>query len=599
MAYDNDVVSTESTERQPEAGSVVHTDVLVVGAGPAGLTAAAFLAEYGVNAITVTKYPSTAHTPRAHITNQRTVEVMRDLGIEDRVREIAMPAEQMGTNVWATSFAGVELARMMTWGEGQDRRSDYESASPCEMCNAPQTALEPVILAAAQERKADIRFGTEVVDITQDDERVRARVRRREDGVEYDIEARYAIGADGANSTVARTLGFEMEGAAAIGSAFTVWIEADLSRFVEHRPGALFWVAPPGTNILWSPWTTVVPHTEWNALFLMHDMLPADTSDEAVADLIRAGIGDSSVEFKIKDIGKWDINHVVAEQYRKGRVFLVGDAAHRHPPSNGLGSNTSIQDSYNLAWKLALVLRGDAGPALLDTYHEERKPVGRQVIDRAIKSIGDMDPLSEALGLAPGQTAEQGWAAVDGLFAADGAGAARRAALLEALDKVNWQLNCHGVELGQRYTSGAVLDDGTPFPEYTRDPELYYHPTTHPGAHLPHVWLQHGEKEVSTLDLVGRGSFTVLTGVGGAEWTEAAAVVSRETGIEIETRTIGMRADYDDVLGEWTKIREIDDDGCLLVRPDRHVAWRSRGSAGDPVGTLRDVVTFVLGRAAQ
>ncbi|MFE1980158.1 FAD-dependent monooxygenase [Streptomyces mirabilis] len=582
-------------KQAPQAGDVVHTDVLVVGAGPAGLTAAAFLAEYGVDAITVTKYPSTAPTPRAHITNQRTVEVLRDLGIEDRVREIAMPAALMGTNVWATSFAGVELARMMTWGEGLDRRSEYAAASPCDMCNAPQNVLEPVILAAARERTADIRFNTELIDIKQDDEEVRATLRRRDDGAEYTVEARYVIGADGGNSTVARVLDFAMEGEAGIGSAFTVWIEADLTRFAKHRPGALFWVSPPGTNVLWSPWTTIVPHTEWMALFLMHDLLPADTSDEAVAEIIRAGIGDPDVEFKIKHIGQWQVNHLVAERYRKGRVFLAGDAAHRHPPSNGLGSNTSIQDSYNLAWKLALVLRGDAGEELLDSYHDERKPVGRQVIDRAIKSLAQLQPLSETIGLAYGQTPEQGWAIVDELFAPGEAGAARRAKLLDAVQLVNYQLNAHGVELGQRYTSTAVADDGTPFPEYTRDPELHYHPTTHPGAHLPHVWLQHGTEYISTLDLVGHGRFTVLTGVDGAAWTEAAAAVSRETGLTIEARTIGMRAEYDDVLGEWTRIREFDDDGCLLVRPDRHVAWRSRHSVDDPVETLRGVLASVLG----
>ncbi|MFF4116197.1 FAD-dependent monooxygenase [Streptomyces sp. NPDC001714] len=585
-------------KQAPKTGDVVHTDVLVVGAGPAGLTAAAFLAEYGVDAITVTKYPSTAPTPRAHITNQRTVEVLRDLGIEDRVREIAMPADLMGTNVWATSFAGVELARMMTWGQGLDRRSEYAAASPCDMCNAPQNVLEPVILDAARERKADIRFNTELIDIKQDDEQVRATLRRRDDGAEYTVEARYVIGADGGNSTVARVLDFAMEGEAGIGSAFTVWIEADLTRFAKHRPGALFWVSPPGTNVLWSPWTTIVPHTEWMALFLMHDLLPADTSDEAVAEIVRAGIGDPDVEFKIKHIGQWQVNHVVAERYRKGRVFLAGDAAHRHPPSNGLGSNTSIQDSYNLAWKLALVLRGDAGEELLDSYHDERKPVGRQVIDRAIKSLAELQPLSETIGLAYGQTPEQGWAIIDELFAPGEAGAARRAKLLDAVQLVNYQLNAHGVELGQRYTSTAVADDGTPFPEYTRDPELHYHPTTHPGAHLPHVWLQHGTERVSTLDLVGHGRFTVLTGVDGAAWTEAAAAVSRETGLTIEARTIGMRAEYDDVLGEWTRIREFDDDGCLLVRPDRHVAWRSRNSVDDPVETLRGVLASVLGTPA-
>ncbi|GAA4025252.1 FAD-dependent monooxygenase [Streptomyces plumbiresistens] len=574
----------------------MHTDVLVVGAGPAGLTAAAFLAEHGVDAITVTKYPGTAPTPRAHITNQRTVEVFRDLGLEDQVREIAMPAELMGTNVWATSFAGVELARMMTWGRGRDRQGDYDSASPSQMCNAPQNALEPVILASAQEREADIRFGTELVDIVQDDDGVRATLQRGEDGTTYVVEAKYAIGADGANSTVASCLGFDMEGTAGLGSAFTVWIEADLSQYVSHRPGALFWVAPPGTNVLWSAWTAVVPSNEWNALFLMHEFLPADASDETVAELVRAGIGDPEIEFRIKHIGQWQINQQVSAQYRKGRVFLAGDAAHRHPPANGLGSNTSIQDSFNLAWKLAYVLKGLAAPELLDTYHDERKPVGRQVIDRAIKSLQEMEPLAQALGLRPGQTAADGWANIDELFSPTEVGAARRAQVRKAVRLVDHQLNCHGVELGQRYTSRAVVDDGTPWPAYTRDPELYYHPTTHAGAYLPHVWLQHGTEYVSTLDLVGHGRFTVLTGVGGQAWDDAASALSAETGLEIVTRTIGMRAEFDDALGEWAEIREIDDEGCLLVRPDRHIAWRSRGLADDPLGTLRTVLVSLLGR---
>lgn len=576
--------------------NTIETDVLVVGAGPAGLTTAALLAEYGVDAITVTKFPSTAHSPRGHITNQRTMEIFRELGIEGEIGEVAIPQDRMGVNVWATSFAGTELARMATWGTGADRQGDYEAASPSQICNISQHVLEPLILSASVDRAADIRFGHEVISLEQDEEKVHATVQIRETGERYQVEANYVIGCDGARSTVADSFGFEMDGESAIGHAFSVWIEADLSQYVAHRPGALFWVSPPGTDILFSPWTVVVPNTEWMALFLLRDFVEPDIREEAVLELVRASIGDPAIDVKIKNISPWQINHVVAREYRKGRALLAGDAAHRHPPANGLGTNTSVQDAYNLAWKLAMVLRGTAGPELLDTYSAERQPVGRQVVDRAIRSLGELTPLADALGLTTTHSAEERWDNYTELFSGTSIGADRRDKLLDAVELVNWQLNCHGVELGQRYASTSVVGDGSTAPEPTRDPELYYQPTTYPGAYLPHVWLAHETTYRSTLDLTGNGRFTLLTGVDPAEWTDAAGKVGAAYGVDIAVIPIGMRADYDDVLGEWTRIRGFDESGCLLVRPDRHIAWRSPTGVEDPQSILSSVLSAVLSR---
>lgn len=576
----------------------VETDVLIVGAGPCGLTAAALLAKYGIKAITLTRHSGVAHTPRAHITNQRTMEVFRDLGFEDRVRAIAMPQEQMGTNVWATSFAGRELARMMSWGAGNDRQCDYRAASPSEMCNAPQVDLEPILHDEARLLGADVRFRTELLRISQDEAGVEALVKEGTTGTEYVIRARYVFAADGARSTVVEQLGFPLHTGSRLGSLFTVWLEADLSKYVQHRSGALFWVVPPGSNVWFSAWTCTRPWGEWNALFSQHPGVPPNASEEAIAALVRASIGDPEVPFRIKRIDTWTINHVVATEYRKGRVLIGGDAAHRHPPANGLGSNTSVQDAWNVAWKLAFVLKGLAGEALLDTYGQERQPIGKQVVDRAIKSIADLQPLAAAIGLRPGQSAEAGWKNLDELFGDSDAGERRRKAMLDALERVNYQLNTNGVELGQRYATGALVDDGTPFPPYTRDPELYYHPTTHPGASLPHVWLQHGTRYVSTLDLVGHGRFTLLVGIRGKAWIDAARTVSEALGVEVVPVSIGLRQPYDDVLGEWTRRREVTDSGCILVRPDRFVAWRSAGAVEDPVAALRGALSTVLSRAA-
>lgn len=576
--------------------SVFDTDVLVVGAGPAGLTATALLADYGIDAVTITKYASTANSPRAHITNQRTMEVFRDLGFEDRVREVAVPNELMGNNVWATSFAGRELARLMTWGSGVGRKAEYEAASPSAMCNIPQHILEPVILEAAEKRGADIRFSTELIGIRQDADSVHALVRERDTGTEHEIRARYAIGADGGRSTVAEQLGFEFDGESALGCAANVWLEADLTRYTEHRPGTLYWMCQPGTDYWVGSGTFICvrPWTEWVMLF-MYDPSEGepDLSEEAVRDRARTLIGDPSVDIRIKAVSEWQINHLVSRRYRDGRVFLAGDAAHRHPPANGLGTNTSIQDSYNLAWKLALVLRGGAGEGLLDTYHEERQPVGKQVVDRAMKSVHDMRPISEALGFSAGQSSADGWRSLDELFSDTRTGRTRRDELRSAVELQNYQFNAHGVELGQRYSSSAIITESRA-PDRERDAELHYQPTTVPGAYLPHVWLQHGDQRLSTLDIVGRGRFTLLTGIGGRPWMDAAEKIAAELGIEVSARQLGLRCEYDDVLGEWTRLREIDDAGCLLVRPDRHVAWRSADSVADPVSALRQALTRTL-----
>lgn len=582
---------------------VIEVPVLVVGAGPAGLSATALLASYGVRTLTITRFAGTANSPRAHITNQRTVEVFRDLGIEDRLRSIATPNELMSNNVWATSFAGMEIARLQTWGTSPERKADYELASPSQMCNAPQHLLEPVLLGSARERGAQFLFNTELLEISQDAGHVTALLRDRLTDERFTVRAQYAIGADGGNSTVAAQCGFEMEGQMGLGAAVNCWLEVDLTKYTAHRPGVLYWMNQPGNNY-WvgsGTWICVRPWTEWVLLFMYN---PADgepdLSDEAVIARARATIGDDSLPIKVKSANKWQINHVAAKQMRRGRVFLAGDAAHRHPPANGLGTNTSIQDGFNLAWKLAAVLRGDAGDALLDSYCEERQPVVRAVVDRAMQSVRDMLPISDALGFQPGQSEQEGWANLDELFSDSGRGRERREALRRAVALQNYQFNAHGVELGQVYTSGAVVGDGSVRPVAERDAELYHQPTTFPGASLPHAWLEKDRARVSTLDLAGKGRFTLLTGAGGQVWRDAAAAVKAALDIDVKVVSIGgPGCDAQDVYGRWQAVSGIADNGCVLVRPDRHVAWRQQQAGAHATGDLVNALSRVLGRDVE
>lgn len=556
----------------------IEVPVLIVGAGPTGLTATCLLRQQGIETLTITRYPGTANSPRAHITNQRTMEVFRDLGIEDRVRAAATPNELMGSNVWATSFAGTEIARLETWGSGVERRSDYDRASPSAMCNIPQHIMEPILLDAARERGANFLFNTELLSMEQDEGAVRALMRDRISGEEFTVVSQYAIGGDGDNSVVCKSIGFPVEGQMGLGAAINVWLEADLTKYTAHRPGTLYWMTQPG-NDYWvgsGTWICVRPFTEWVLLF-MYDPAAGepDLSEAALMERARSTIGDPEVALKIKAVSKWTINQVCAKTMNKGRVLIAGNAAHRHPPANGLGTNTCVQDGFNLAWKLALVLQGKAGPALLDTYTHERQPVGEQVVKRAMKSVRDMLPISRALGFEAGQDEAAGWANVEELFSNTPRGRQRREALSEAVELQNYQFNCHGVELGQVYESAAVVPDGTVRPWPTRDPELYHQPMTFPGASLPHAWLQRGRERLSTLDLVGKGRFTLLTGVGGEAWRSAAARVAEQLGLDLDVVSIGgPNCDAQDVYGHWANLSAIGDSGGLLVRPDRHVAWR-------------------------
>jgi len=296
----------------------------------------------------------------------------------------------------------------------------------------------------------------------------------------------------------------------------------------------------------------------------------------------------------------WTVNNMYARENFRGRVFCMGDAVHRHPPSNGLGSNTSIQDAYNLAWKLALVLKGKAAPSLLDSYNAERSPVAKQIVTRANQSIAEFGPIFEALGLTSTKDPEQMKTNMAKLRESTAEAEKQRDALRQAIAFKSYEFNCHGVEMNQRYQSGAVVSDGTPMPEYARDRELYHQATSWPGAKLPHVWVfDPANRQVSTLDLCGQGRFTVLTGIGGEGWAEAARDVGAELGLEIAAVTIGPGRDYVDNFGDWARASEIEDAGCILVRPDNYVGWRHAKAAANPKDLLRDALTSILGLKAN
>jgi 2,4-dichlorophenol 6-monooxygenase len=322
---------------------------------------------------------------------------------------------------------------------------------------------------------------------------------------------------------------------------------------------------------------------------------PPDLTEGYARRIAHHLIGDDSIPVAIKSSSAWTVNHLYAETCHRGRVFCAGDAVHRHPPSNGLGSNTSIQDAYNLAWKLKLVLAGTAGPALLDSYSAERAPIGRQIVNRANQSIGETSRIFDALGLLSTEDPEQMRRNMAARKMNTPEAEKQRQQLREAIEFKNYEFNTHGVELNQRYSSAAVIPDGSPEPVNPRDNELYHHATTWPGAKMPHAWVGRDRSRASTLDLGGQGRFTVLTGIGGEPWVRAAADAATQLGVPIAAVVIGPGADYEDLYGDWARLREVGDSGCVLVRPDNYVCFRAVGVQEDASGVLGDALRRVLG----
>jgi 2,4-dichlorophenol 6-monooxygenase len=572
--------------------------VLIVGAGPAGLTASLALRRYGVDHLLVEQYPGTAHTPRAHIVNQRTVEILRHLGIEDRFHAVATPQRMMRNNLFVTSLAGREVARTETWGTSTERAGEYEAASPVPMANCPQTVLEPLLLQATREAGADIRFQHVFESATADEDGVTSVILDHATGDRVIVRSRYVLGADGARSKVLAQAGLTVEGPSGLAHAANIWFRADLTRYLAHRPGVLVWNVMPGplAPLRLGALICHKPFEEFVLAFFFDpaELDLADVTEEDQIARVRAAVGDEDLAVELKGLAGWQVNAQVAPRYSAGRFFCLGDAVHRHPPTNGLGLNMSVADAYNLAWKLALVLTDRADAALLETYSAERRPVGAEGVERAITSFGEMALIDQALGYEPGQSAEDGWAALRRLDEPGQEGDARRAALRDALALSNYQFNAHGIELGYRYHSAAVIEDGSAEPVPARDGTLYYQATTRPGARVPHARLERDGVLLSTLDLPDGLGFALLTGPGGEAWAEAAAKAAAATGIAIDVHVIGSGTLLDP-YGEWAAVREVGMTGCVLVRPDRHVAWRAEGPLPDSADTLAAVVQQVLG----
>lgn len=293
----------------------------------------------------------------------------------------------------------------------------------------------------------------------------------------------------------------------------------------------------------------------------------------------------------------------VAEKYADptNHIFCLGDAVHRHPPFNGLGSNTCIQDAYNIAWKIAYTEQGHANSSLLSSYSTERQPIGEGIITRANQGLRDHLPVYEALGVLPSDV-EDRKAQFAELSAPTEAGKQRRKKLADAVKYTEHEFGGIGIEMNQAYISNAIYfkDEVNERRVLPKDAVLHYQISTYPGSRLPHAWLNKripSQAPISTIDLAGHGKFCLLTGIGGEKWKQAANEVRTSLNVPINVYSIGWKQDWEDIYDDWMRRREVEEDGCVLVRPDRTICWRSMTMRNDCIELLAKVIEEILGLA--
>ena len=579
--------------------------VLIVGGGGCGLSASLFLSNLGVDHLLVERHTGTSHLPKAHYLNQRTMEIFRQHGVADAIYRVGTPPHQMGKVRWRTSLGGDgpldarTFHTMDAFGGGETAARSLRD-SPCASSNYPQLRLEPLLREHAEEcGPGRLRFGHELVGLAQDADGVNATVLDRATGESSTVRAEYVIAADG-GKTVGAAVGVEMAGPTGLLDMVSTHLSADLSAWADESCLITWFLNPDGAGS-WGSGAMVPMGPTWGARseeWVVHFTFgpddPARFDEQAIVPRLRELLKLPELDITVHKVSHWILEGVLADHYQVGRVFLAGDAAHRHPPTTGLGLNTAVQDAHNLAWKLAAVVHGQASPALLDSYQPERQAIGMRNVDWAMFTFLNHLVIDAGIGLLPGQPPEANRAAFEAYFADTPMGATRRARAAEVIRTQRTEFQAHDLEIGFRYDAGALVPDGSEPPP--SDPMgSDYHPTTRPGHRLPHAWLARADEErVSTHDLTGRDGFALITGPDGSAWVAAAAAASEKFGVPL--RAVRVGTDLTDPDGAWAAVREISDAGAVLVRPDNHVAFRAPGAVDDPTGALTHAVATVLGR---
>ena len=536
---------------------MIETDVLIVGGSLVGLSAATFLAWHGVPTLSVERHDGTAIHPRAGHFHLRTLEVFRSVGLEGRVR--AASEEQFdpdgGINA-VESLAGKEIATYIA-----NLNEGVAAISPSTRLFMTQQSLEPLIRGRAEELGAAMRYATELTSFEQDADGVTGFIRNLATGATDTVRAKYMFAADGNRSPIRAQLGISTRGPGHLADCVTIYFHADCAAALRGRNLGVIYVFNPALRGFFRLVRT--GDSGFLAVMTRGDMARPDALNvadgidkERATAFVRAAIGLPDVKVTIGDIAAWRAVAEVAERLSERRVFLVGDAAHVMPPMGGFGGNTGVQDTHNLAWKLALVLKGIAGPQLLATYNAERQPVGELAIQQAYTRY--------VLRVVP----ERGQ---------------------DGMQPIVPDLN---MEIGYGYRSPAIVSEPGNEAPLHGDP-LCSRGT--PGTRAPHIGFERDGKPLSSFDLFTK-NFCILAAADGGAWCEAASIAAAKLGLPLDAHQI-ERGALRDPQQRFADAYGVSPTGAVLVRPDGFVAWRAMDGSDASAATMREVFASLLCRS--
>lgn len=588
--------------------NTVETSVLIIGGGGAGLTASMLLSKLGVDSYLVSSLPTTSLLPKAHILNQRAMEIMTDAGVADEIYMRGTPPESFSYSAAYVGFAGHpdagrRIAKMECWGTG-GKNETWCVASPLLSTNLPQIRLEPILKNQAEALSpGKVQFHHELISLENHTHGVTALIRNKDANRDYTVNAKYVLACDGGR-TVGRQLGIKMVGLRKAASQVSFHLSADFSPWNSDDDVLIRWIGMPqlGMQVVMVPMGPDVwgsRSKEWVVHLNYPYEDPRSLDDVTVEEDLRAALGIGDYPLEIHQISRWASEGIVADKFSVGRVFLCGDAAHRHPPTGGLGLTSAMHDVQNICWKLAYVLRGWAGEQLLSTYEVERRPVVERNVQRSLENAKQWGSTWRELGLSNrDMTVDEKWSHLARLWSTDPADDDFKAFARKLFAIHSMEFQEQNVEYGYTYTSVAVVSDGT-MPAPNPDDIRLYVMETRPGHPLPHAWVENlkGER-CSTIDLVRHGRFLLIAGENGQPWCEAAQSIADELRLPLDVVRIGHAdGDYLDPHLTWTKNRGISADGAILIRPDRFVAWRSFGSSDSAHADVVAVLAQVLQNA--